>query len=117
MVPDATVVEIDRKRDRVLWWTFAGLNANFELAAAWNGTPRFDNFSIALDGCVALERVREWIRDATPIDPIHFDRLHRPKFHECLPAKVLTDIIRARVHDAVCVGIARDSQILYRDLG
>ena len=116
VVPDATVVEIDRKRDRVHWWTFAGLNANFELAAAWNATPRFDNFSITVDGRVPPQGVQDWIRAGSLIDPIHFARLPRPKFHACLPAKVLTDIIRARVHDAGSVESAGDSQILYRDL-
>jgi ATP-dependent Lhr-like helicase len=116
VVPEATVVEIDHSRERVVWWTFAGLNANFELAASWSGTTRFDNFSVVLEGNLAVDSIQKWIRDRSPIDPNHFDRLPRPKFNECLPGMALTEILRARLQDRESVEAARSSQILYRDL-
>jgi ATP-dependent helicase Lhr and Lhr-like helicase len=117
VAPDATVVEIDRSRERVTWWTFAGLNANFELAASWPGTARFDNFSITLDGRVPVSRVQEWIRAGSPIEPIHLDCLPLPKFHTCVPPKVLTGMLRVRTQDVLSVDIARNSQTLYHDVG
>jgi hypothetical protein len=96
--------------------TFAGLNANFELAASWPGTTRFDNFSIALDGHHCVDSIQKWIRDRSPIDQSQFDRLPRPKFHECLPERTLTEMLRARTQDSQSVEAARSSQILYRDL-
>ena len=115
-VPEATVVEIDRSRERGVWWTFAGLNANFELAASWPGTTRFDNFSIALEGHLAVDSIQKWIRDRSSIDQMHFERLPRPKFHECLPGRVLTEMLRVRMQDAQSVEAARSSQIHCRDL-
>jgi hypothetical protein len=113
-IPEATVVEIDRSRERGVWWTFAGLNANFELAASWPGITRFDNFSIALEGHLAADSIQKWIRDRSSIDQMHFERLPRPKFHECLPGRVRTDMLRVRIRDAHSVEAARSSQILYR---
>jgi hypothetical protein len=115
VVPEATVVEIDRSRERAIWWTFAGLNANFELAASWPGSTRFDNFGIALEGHLAVDAIQKWVRDRSPIDQIHFDRLPRPKFHECLPGRALTEILRVRIQDGQSVDAARLSQILYHD--
>jgi ATP-dependent Lhr-like helicase len=116
VAPDATVVEIDPGRARATWWTFAGLNANFELAASWPGTVRFDNFNVTLDGCASLKRITEWIRDEPAIDPIHFERLPRPKFNECLPSEVLAGMLRARTQDLPSVETARSGHVLYRDV-
>ena len=114
--PDATVVEIDPDRARVTWWTFAGLNANFELAASWPGKARFDNFSIMLEGRLPIDSIQKWIRNRSLINQNHFDGLPRPKFHECLPGTPLMEMLRVRIQDAESVEAARSSEILYRDV-
>jgi ATP-dependent Lhr-like helicase len=86
-------------RARVTWWTFAGLNANFELAASWPGTVRFDNFSVVLEGNLAVDSIQKWIRDRSPIDPNHFDRLPRPKFSD---SRLRVDGNRPRPKYGVC---------------
>jgi ATP-dependent Lhr-like helicase len=116
VAPDATVVEIDPDRARVTWWTFAGLNANFELAASWPGTVRFDNFSVTLEGRIPVASVQKWIRGGLPIDPVHFDKLPRPKFHECLPSEVVAEMLRARTRDLPSVEKARSGHVVYRDV-
>jgi ATP-dependent Lhr-like helicase len=116
VAPDATVVEIDGSRERVIWWTFAGLNANFELAASWPGTARFDNFSVTLEGYIPVVSVQEWIQGRSAIDPFRFGRLPRPKFHECLPSAVLAGMLRARTPDRPSVETARSGHVLYRDV-
>jgi len=112
---DATVVEIDTDRARVTWWTFAGLNANFELAASWPGTVRFDNFSVTLEGRIPLDRIHEWIRAESLVDPTRLDLLPRWKFHECLPPKLQKESLLVRLQDRTSVEIARTSRIEYRD--
>jgi ATP-dependent Lhr-like helicase len=112
---DATVVEIDADRARVTWWTFAGLNANFELAASWPGTVRFDNFSVTLEGRIPLDRIHEWIRAESLVDPTRLDQLPRWKFHECLPPKLQNESMLARLHDRASVEVTRTSRIEYRD--
>ena len=115
VAPDATVVEIDPDRARVTWWTFAGLNANFELAASWPGTARFDNFSVTLEGRIPLDRIQEWIRTESLVDPPHLDQLPHWKFHECLPPKLQKDSLLARLHDRASVEVARASRLEYRN--
>jgi ATP-dependent Lhr-like helicase len=116
VAPDATVVEIDADRARVTWWTFAGLNANFELAASWPGITRFDNFSVTLEGHIPVVSLQKWIRGRSPIDPFHFGQLPRPKFHQCLPSEVVTGMLRARTQDLPSVETARNGHVLYRDV-
>jgi ATP-dependent Lhr-like helicase len=115
VAPDATVVEIDPDRARVTWWTFAGLNANFELAASWPGTARFDNFSVTLEGRIPLDRIQEWICTESLVDPTHLDQLPHWKFHECLPPKLQKESLLARLHDRVSVEVARASRLEYRN--
>jgi ATP-dependent Lhr-like helicase len=115
VAPDATVVEIDSDRARVTWWTFAGLNANFELAASWLGTVRFDNFSVTLEGRIPLDRIREWIRAESLVDPTRLDQLPRWKFHECLPPKLEKESLLSRLHDRASVEVARASRLEYRN--
>jgi ATP-dependent Lhr-like helicase len=115
VAPDATVVEIDSDRARVTWWTFAGLNANFELAASWPGTVRFDNFSVTLEGRIPLDRIREWIRAESLVDPTRLDQLPRWKFHECLPPKLEKESLLSRLHDRASVEVARASRLEYRN--
>jgi len=115
VAPDATVVKIDADRARVTWWTFAGLNANFELAASWPGTVRFDNFSVTLEGRIPLDRIHEWIRAESLVDPTRLDQLPRWKFHECLPPKLQKESMLARLHDRASVEVARTLRIEYRD--
>ena len=116
IAPDATVAEIDRNRERVTWWTFAGLNANFELAASWPGNARFDNFSVTLAGHIPAVSLQKWIRGRSPIDPFHFGQLARPKFDQCLPSEVVTGMLRARTQDLPSVETARNGHVLYRDV-
>jgi hypothetical protein len=115
VAPDATVVKIDADRARVTWRTFAGLNANFELAASWPGTVRFDNFSVTLEGRIPLDRIHEWIRAESLVDPTRLDQLPRWKFHECLPPKLQKESMLARLHDRASVEVARTLRIEYRD--
>jgi ATP-dependent Lhr-like helicase len=116
VAPDATVVEIDSNRARVTWWTFAGLNANFELAASWPGSAHFDNFGVTLEGHIPVVSVQKWIQGHSPIDPLHFGWLPRPKFHECLPPEVSAGMLRTRTHDLPSIETARSGHILYRDV-
>lgn len=113
---EATVVEIDRSLERSVWWTFAGLNANFELAASWPGSSRFDNLSVTLEGQYRVDAIQTWMRDRSPIDQSHFDSLLRPKFHECLPDNALEEMLRQRIWDGEAVEAARCSPILFRDV-
>lgn len=111
----ATVIEIER-RDRMKWWTYAGLNANFELATSWPGTFRFDNFSVTLDGDVTMSRIQEWIKATHPLNPIHLDRLPRPKFHECLPSEAVVAMLCSRIRDVPALEAVRSSPVIYRDV-
>jgi hypothetical protein len=114
VAPDGTVVEIDRDRKRLVWWTLAGLNANFELAASWPGAARFDNFSVTPEGHVPVDPVQMWIRRQGSVDPSHLAHLPRPKFHESLPSEVLIMMLRARTQDLTSVAAARNGPVLYR---
>ena len=75
----------------------------------------FDNFSVTLEDRVPVASVQKWIRGGLPIDPVHFDELPRPKFHECLPSAVLAGILRARTQDLLSVEKARSGHMVYRD--
>jgi ATP-dependent Lhr-like helicase len=110
---NALVVERDNTRDRTIWWTFAGLLGNAEIAnSIQRYQPFFDNFAITMSGRVDLRRLAEE-RDchtpisANPIGPV--------KFEECLPPRVLAAMRAERVSDQDAAAFVRRAPVLCRE--
>lgn len=114
---DGTVIEADRDREKIVWWTFAGLQANFELSAGWLGSNRFDNFSVTIFGTPSIDQVWDWTKIGRTVDAVHLDRLPRPKFHQCLPPASLSAMLHGRMSDSLAVDVARGSSLVYRTAG
>jgi hypothetical protein len=110
---DFLVAERDATRNRTIWWTFAGLLGNAEIA---NIVPHrqlsFDNFAIALSGHVDLSHLASengWFA-ALPANSTG-----AVKFQECLPPHILAAMQVERVSDHDAVAFVRQSRVLWRD--
>jgi len=109
---DALVIQRDSSRGRTIWWTFAGLLGNAQVANALaRHQPYFDNFAITMSGgadlCVATARESQSPGPASAIGEF--------KFQECLPPKVRAAMQAERVADHEAAAFVRRSQVVVRE--
>lgn len=94
------------ERDRVRWWTFAGLRANIQLSELTQSTPpptRPDrNLFVDIGEPADADAAAGRIDSSNPGDlPLHFDErmLDQVKFRQCLPDALLIRMLRQRFED------------------
>ena len=115
--PEALVIELDEKRDRTRWWTFAGLYANFQLAASVSSLgTRCDNLSISRTPVIGPADFEKQIHQAgTEAFDARIAESEPPKFHECLPDDLFLNMSRLRLSDPAAVEKTLAQKRLYRD--
>jgi len=106
-----------------LWWTFAGLLANAQLAA-WIGTqfgisPVTDNLRLVLDSSTDPAKLRtalDQIRGAPPFDlDTALAAADQLKFRECLPMETLWTVLQARFGGGVELSQVLDERLRVQD--
>jgi ATP-dependent helicase Lhr and Lhr-like helicase len=105
-----------------LWWTFAGLLANAQLAA-WIATqfgirPVADNLRLVLDSSTDPAKLRvalDQIRGAPPFDlDTALTAAENLKFRQCLPMETLWTVLQARYGGGVGLSQALDERVRVR---
>jgi ATP-dependent Lhr-like helicase len=110
---DALVVERDNTRDRTIWWTFAGLLGNAEIAnGAQEHRPIFDNFAITMSGRADLRHIAAENGSQTPTRATAVGAV---KFQECLPPSALAAMRAERAADHDAAAFVRRSKVLWRE--
>jgi hypothetical protein len=110
---DALVVERDNTHDRTIWWTFAGLLGNAEIATTLpEYQSSFDNFAITMTGRMDFHRVAEKSAMSTRTAPGETGAV---KFQECLPPRILAAMQQERCHDHDAAAFVRLSSMLWRE--
>ncbi len=114
---DAVVIEVDRAKGRTVWWTFAGLLANFELAGTFASCDsRPDNLSVTMGQAVLPQGFRKQLDvDSACLEPSEQDQDDLVKFQECLPAQLLTQMLASRSSDTQAVEATRTANLIFRD--
>jgi hypothetical protein len=110
---DALVIERDSSRDRTIWWTFAGLLGNAEVANALAPHhPYSDNFAITMSGRPNLLRIAlDGARSASILSA----NSEKVKFQECLPPSVLAAMREERSTDHDAAAFVRHAEMLWRE--
>jgi ATP-dependent Lhr-like helicase len=119
---DAESTVLLRERDGALsWWTFAGLLANWTLAAGLGADVaepgRCDNLRVALVEGTSTEEVLGRIgalEAATLASSWDAKAAEGLKFRECLPASVAGALLRARLSAAATVAAVLDQRVACR---
>ncbi|MGB6690345.1 MAG: DEAD/DEAH box helicase [Terracidiphilus sp.] len=113
---DALVVEVEKEKGRTVWWTFAGLLANSQLADMF--TPcgsRTDNLSITLSETVPPVTFRRQLEVASAgVERSRLDQEDLVKFQECVPVELLTQMRENRSSDMRAVDACRRASMIFR---
>jgi hypothetical protein len=112
------VVEAEKEKGKTIWWTFAGLLANSELAAKFTSRgSRPDNLSIRISQAVLPLDFRKQL-EAEPADQERFnlDQDYLVKFQECVPKQLLAQMQESRSSDKQAVEASRTASIFFRDM-
>lgn len=114
---DALVIEVEKEKGRTVWWTFAGLIANSQLAGALTPWPsRADNLSITLSEAVPPVTFRRQLEvGSSGIQPSRLDQEDLVKFRECLPVPLLTQMQENRSSDKQAVDASRHASMIFRE--
>lgn len=102
-----------------VWWTFAGLLANASLRAELGEVARQDsrlqNLELPLESGLASSDVERHIAalrgGRQPLPPVSEDAIEGLKFSRCLPRRVATTLLAARLGDPKACEAALDDQV------
>lgn len=111
------VVEVEKDKNRTVWWTFAGLLANSQLAGAF--TPcrsRQDNLSITIgEALLAPDLQKQLDVAAAGLEPPKLEHTDEVKFQECVPSQLLAQMRESRSSDLRVVKATLDTKLIFRD--
>lgn len=112
------VVEVDREKDRTVWWTFAGLLANSQLAGAFTSCgTRQDNLAITIEKAVLPLEFRKHLDAASAdVQPLILIEEEPVKFWECIPPQLLTQMQISRSSDQRAVEATRNANLTFREI-
>ena len=113
---DALVVEVDGDKGRTTWWTFAGLLANSHLAGAFATLgSRPDNLSITINQAVLPQDFPKQLEaELAGVEPARFDQADLPKFHECVPEQLLSQMQASRSSDPRAIEATMTARLTFR---
>lgn len=117
VVQDGLVVEVEKDKGRTVWWTFAGLLANSQLAGAFTSCgSRTDNLSITLSEAVLPLNFRKQLEvESAGVEPSRLDQEDLVKFQECVPVQMLTQMRANRSSDKQAVEACRTASMIFRE--
>ena len=112
------VVEAEKEKGRTIWWTFAGLLANSELAAAFTSCGgRPDNLSIRINQAVLpLDFRKQLEAEPAGLESFNLDQEYLVKFQECVPKQLLAQMQASRSSDKHAVEASRTASFIFRDM-
>jgi ATP-dependent Lhr-like helicase len=115
---DGLVVETESVKGETVWWTFAGLLANSELAGGFSSCgSKPDNFSIAMNQTFSpLDFRNKLDTESTSSEPPRLDPDNLVKFQECVPKQLLAQMQASRLSDKLAVEATKASKIIFRDM-
>jgi hypothetical protein len=118
VVQNGLVVEAEKEKGKTIWWTFAGLLANSELAAKFTSRgSRPDNLSIRISHAVLPPDFRKQL-EAEPAGQEWFnlDQDYLVKFQECVPKQLLAQMQASRSSDKQAVEASRTASFIFRNM-
>jgi ATP-dependent Lhr-like helicase len=117
VVQDGLVVEVEKDKGRTVWWTFAGLLANSQLAGTLTSCgSTADNLSITLSEVVPPVAFRRQLEvGSAGIEPSRLGQEDIVKFQECVPLQLLTQMQANRLSDNLAVEACRTAIMIFRE--
>ena len=114
---DGLVVEVDKENGRTVWWTFAGLLANSQLAGPFTSCgSRTDNLSITLSEAVDPVTFRRQPEiSSVGMEPSRSGQEDVVKFQECVPPQLLTQMQANRSSDPQAFEACRTATMIFRE--
>lgn len=121
VIQGGLVVEVDREKDRAVWWTFAGLLANSQLAGAFASLAscgnRQDNLAVTIGkAALPLEFRKHLDAESTDLQPGILSEEEPVKFWECIPPQLLSQMQISRFKDQGAVDATLSARLTFREM-
>jgi ATP-dependent Lhr-like helicase len=111
------VIDVEKDKGRTVWWTFAGLLANSQLADAFISCgSRPDNLSITISQVILSARFRQQFDvKSAGLETARLGEDDLVKFQDCVPAPLLAKMHKCRSTDKQAVDATRAASMIFRD--
>lgn len=111
------VIEVEKDKGRTVWWTFAGLLANSQLAGAFISCgSRPDNLSITISQVIMSAGLRQQLDvKSAGLETTSLGEDDLVKFQDCVPAPLLAKMHKSRSTDKQAVDATLAATVIFRD--